>query len=398
MRMRKKKWAQPELDNCPFYSDQCDSLKGRWRSGFKAEQPLHVELGCGKGVSTAVMAHSNQNINYVAIDISRDVLAVASRNIRAAYGGKSVDNILLACKECTRINEAFSAEDNIERLIISFPNPWGQRERQHKRRLTHPRQLLQYRQFLADDGEIWFKTDDDGLFDDTVSYLSLCGFSIQYLTRDLHASGFAPNYVSEHERMFTDQGIKTKFLIARKAALAQAPDLFAGRHPAPELTTLCYIEKDEEYLMLHRTSRSDDINHDKWIGIGGHFEKAESPEDCLLRECREETGLTLTDYVFRGIVTFISNGSPTQYMHLFTASGFDGRVGECDEGALEWISKRALRRLPIWEGDKIFLKLIEKPCPFFSLKLRYVNDTLIGAQLNGRDMTKAEIDTYVQEN
>ena len=148
-------------------------------------------------------------------------------------------------------------------------------------------------------------------------------------------------------------------------------------------SSLCYIEKDEKYLMLHRIKKENDINHDKWIGIGGKFEDKESPDDCVMREVREETGLTLTDYKYRGIVTFVSNIYETEYMHLFTACGFTGNISECDEGVLEWIDKKALYDLTLWEGDKIFLDLINKDMPFFSLKLEYENDDLVCAVLDG---------------
>lgn len=148
-------------------------------------------------------------------------------------------------------------------------------------------------------------------------------------------------------------------------------------------STLCYIEKDGKYLMLHRIKKENDINRDKWIGIGGKFEDKESPEDCVLREVYEETGLTLTSYSYRGIVTFISNVCETEYMHLFTADGFTGNISDCDEGVLEWIDKKELYDLTLWEGDKIFLKLLDEDIPFFSLKLEYENDELINAVLNG---------------
>lgn len=149
-------------------------------------------------------------------------------------------------------------------------------------------------------------------------------------------------------------------------------------------TTLCYIERDGQYLMLHRTMKENDLNHDKWIGIGGKFEDKESPEDCVIRETLEETGLTLTSYQYRGIVTFVSDKWETEYMHLFTADGFEGELIECDEGELEWIAKDKLMELTLWEGDKIFLRLIDTPCPFFSLKLVYRGEELTEAVLDGK--------------
>lgn len=143
------------------------------------------------------------------------------------------------------------------------------------------------------------------------------------------------------------------------------------------LTTLCYIEKDGCYLLLHRISKKNDINRDKWIGVGGHFESGESPEDCLLREVKEETGLELHSFRLRGIVTFLSDDDPAEYMFLYTSSDFSGELAPCDEGQLEWVKKEDFRNLEHWEGDLIFLDLIEKNAPFFSLKLIYRNKKLI---------------------
>ena len=148
-------------------------------------------------------------------------------------------------------------------------------------------------------------------------------------------------------------------------------------------TSLCYIERDGQYLMLHRIKKEHDENHDKWIGIGGKFEQAESPEDCVLREVREETGLRLTQYRYCGIITFVSDRWQTEYMHLFHATGFTGTLRQCDEGQLEWIAIDRLLALPQWAGDRIFLDLMQKNVLFFSLKLRYEGETLVEAVLNG---------------
>ena len=156
-----------------------------------------------------------------------------------------------------------------------------------------------------------------------------------------------------------------------------------------KLTTLCYIEKDDSYLMLHRVSKKHDVNKDKWIGIGGHFEENESPEECLLREAKEETGLTLTNWSFRGIVTFISEGWDTEYMCLYTADGYEGEMIPCNEGVLEWVKKEDLLKLNLWEGDKIFLKLLQENAPFFSLKLAYKGDVLTEAVLDGKKLKKS---------
>ncbi len=151
--------------------------------------------------------------------------------------------------------------------------------------------------------------------------------------------------------------------------------------------TLCYIENDRgEYLMLHRVKKKNDVNQDKWIGVGGKFEEGESPEDCLLREVREETGLELKRYRLRGIVTFVSVGWETEYMYLYTADGYTGTLRECDEGDLEWVPKDQVEALPIWEGDKIFFRLLREDRPFFSLKLSYQGDKLVYAALDGEEM------------
>lgn len=149
-------------------------------------------------------------------------------------------------------------------------------------------------------------------------------------------------------------------------------------------TTLCYIRWGDECLMLYRNKKKNDENAGKWIGIGGKFEDRESPEDCVLREAKEETGLTLTDYRYRGIVTFVSDRWPTEYMHLFTADGFEGELIDCDEGELRWIPWKMLTDLPHWEGDAIMLDLLEQEIPFFSLKLCYEGEVLQSAVLNGK--------------
>ena len=149
-------------------------------------------------------------------------------------------------------------------------------------------------------------------------------------------------------------------------------------------TTLCYIQREGQYLMLHRVKKENDINHEKWIGVGGRFEDKESPEECLLREVKEETGLTLTRYAYRGLVTFVSDRWTTEYMHLFTADAWEGELIPCDEGDLEWVDMDKVCDLPIWTGDKIFLDLLRQEVPFFSLKLSYVGDALVEAVLNGK--------------
>jgi len=149
-------------------------------------------------------------------------------------------------------------------------------------------------------------------------------------------------------------------------------------------TTLCYIESGNEYLMLHRTKKENDLNHDKWIGIGGGIEEGETPEMCLLREAKEETSLILTEYRYRGVIDFISDTWEDEIMHLFTCSAFEGEIGPCDEGDLEWIGKDKLLSLTLWEGDRIFLKLLNEDAPFFRLKLAYCGEALACAELNGK--------------
>ncbi len=150
-------------------------------------------------------------------------------------------------------------------------------------------------------------------------------------------------------------------------------------------TTLCYIEKDGKYLMLHRTKKENDLNQDKWIGVGGKFEDKETPEECVIRETLEETGLTLTAFEYKGIITFVSDKWETEYMHLFVGKEFKGEIKECDEGVLEWVDKDKITSLPLWEGDKLFLDLMVKDVPFFSMKLVYEGDTLVEAKLNNEN-------------
>jgi Predicted S-adenosylmethionine-dependent methyltransferase len=217
MRMRLKKWARPELEACLFYIRQPEEYRGRWAEAFRREAPLELELGCGKGVSTALMALENPGVNLVAVDINSSVLGVAKRNAEAAFAGRrAVDNLKLMNYEIELISRVFAPEDAVRRIYISFPNPWTQRHRQEKHRLTHTRLLNIYRGFMADGGEIWFKTDNDELFEASLSYFPQAGFEIKELTRDLHAEASHPNYISEHEKLFSSQGIPIKALIAVK--------------------------------------------------------------------------------------------------------------------------------------------------------------------------------------
>lgn len=222
MRMRRKPWTEPLLDSCPYLINEPRSHRGSWRACFaRPEAPLHLEIGCGKGVSTVKMAHENPNVNYVAIDEVRHVLAVTIKNAANAYGDDEVKNLVLSAVDAMFILDSFAPEDGVSRIYISFPNPWNEKAKQHKRRLTHPRQLMQYRDFLLPGGEIYFKTDDLPLFEATKRYLNLCGFEITHLCDDLHASGFTPNYISEHEALYAGRGVPIRFLIARKSTLPE---------------------------------------------------------------------------------------------------------------------------------------------------------------------------------
>ena len=230
MHMRTKKWARPELAACPFYinHDGVEILRGSWRQRFAhPERPLHMEMGCGKGVSTAQMIADNPEINYLISDMSPDVLGTARRNILEACGGES-DNVVIVRTDICFIHRVLGPEDAAERIYIHFCNPWTEHPKHAKRRLTHPRQLMQYREFLKPGGEIWFKTDDDTLFEDSLVYFDLCGFETVYRTGDLHADGFRPNYISEHEQKFMEQGIPIKGGIFRMKA--EGPEMDVTRY------------------------------------------------------------------------------------------------------------------------------------------------------------------------
>lgn len=219
MRMRKKPWARPELESCDFFVINPKEHKGKWKMFFKKEQPIFLELGCGKGTFMAVHGSENPDINYIAIDIKDEVLGLAKRNIEKAFKekGRAVDNVKLMAQEIGLINEMLGEDDLVSRIYINFCNPWP-KEKHKKRRLTHTRQLEQYKVFLKDNGEIYFKTDDDELFEESLEYFKDAGFKLKYITYDLHNSDFDGNVETEHEKMFTEKGIKTKFLIAIKEA------------------------------------------------------------------------------------------------------------------------------------------------------------------------------------
>lgn len=218
MRIRKKKWAEPELAVCDFFVKNPEEYAGKWKTAFKKEQPLYLEIGCGKGGFAGQFALKNPDINIIALDIKLDMLGVGRRTIVRLFeeNGKTQDdisNILLVKYNVEQLDNIIKPEDSIERLFINFCNPWP-RERHKKRRLTYYKKLEMYKSFLKKDAEIRFKTDDDGLFDESLEYFEQSGYEIKYLTRDLHASGVEDNIVTEHEKMFSDEGIKIKCLIA----------------------------------------------------------------------------------------------------------------------------------------------------------------------------------------
>lgn len=213
MRMRRKPWARPELAACDFFVDEPKLNRGKWASYFKKQQPIHLELGCGKGSFIGKIAYDHPDINYIGVDIKSEVLAVGRRNIVKLFGEKPVENILLTAQNIELIEDILSPEDIIERIYINFCNPWG-REKHKKRRLTHTRQLNHYKTFLKKGSEIRFKTDDDELFEESLEYFKECGFEITYITRDLHNSDVEYNVETEHERMFSAEGIPIKYCIA----------------------------------------------------------------------------------------------------------------------------------------------------------------------------------------
>ena len=219
MRIRKKKWAEPELSVCDFFVKDPEAHAGNWRHAFKKEQPLVLEIGCGKGGFAGQYALQNPDKNIIALDIKIDMLGVGRRTIvrlfEEAGKGDAIDNLLLVNYNVEQLDKIILPEDKIERLFINFCNPWP-RLKHKKRRLTYYKKLEMYKRFLQPEAEIRFKTDDDELFEESLEYFAQSGYEILYLTRDLHASGFAENIETEHEKMFTEEGKKIKFLIARQ--------------------------------------------------------------------------------------------------------------------------------------------------------------------------------------
>ncbi len=220
MRIRKKKWAEPELRVCDFFVKNPEEHAGNWRKAFQKDQPLVLEIGCGKGGFAGQYALQNPDKNIIALDIKIDMLGVGRRTIVRLFeeAGKSaddIDNLLLVNYNVEQLDKVITADDKITRLFINFCNPWP-RPKHKKRRLTYYKKLEMYKTFLQPDAEIRFKTDDDELFEESLEYFAQSGYAITYLTRDLHQSGFAENIVTEHERMFTEEGKTIKFLIAKQ--------------------------------------------------------------------------------------------------------------------------------------------------------------------------------------
>lgn len=220
MRIRKKKWAEPELSACDFYIAEPKAYKNRWKSFFKNDNPIMLEVGCGKGSFVGKMALIHPEINYIAVDIKLDMLGVGRRNIVKMFSEKEreVNNIALVRYNVEMLDEIIGKDDNIKRIYINFCNPWP-REKHKKRRLTHPRKLKLYRELLKEGYEIHFKTDDDELFSDSLEYFKSENFTVVTLTYDLHKSDIDPDTtpMTEHEKMFSDEGVKIKYCIVKKS-------------------------------------------------------------------------------------------------------------------------------------------------------------------------------------
>ncbi|MCI8353296.1 MAG: tRNA (guanosine(46)-N7)-methyltransferase TrmB [Clostridia bacterium] len=217
MRIRKRSWTEKELEEAKFYINNPEENKGKWKSVFKVERPLHLELGCGKGQFIAKLAFKNPNINFIGVDLIDTMLGLAKRNVEEVYhsNNREIDNVILTRCNIEQILNMLDEKDKIERIYINFCNPWP-RGKHHKKRLTHPKQLELYKTFLIDGGEIRFKTDDDNLFSDSLNYFENTGFKVIWKTYDLHNENIDDNIETEHEKMFSEQGVKIKALIAKK--------------------------------------------------------------------------------------------------------------------------------------------------------------------------------------
>ena len=215
MHIRPKPWARPELEACGFFQAYPPDHRGQWQPLFKKKQPLHIELGCGKGTFIAALGSRHPEINYLAIDLIDAVLGLTKRNIESAYTNKNraIDNVQIMSWDIERIDMILAPDDGVERIYINFCNPWPRR-RYQKKRLTHSKQLEKYKKLLSENGEIYFKTDNDDLFGDSINYFEAAGFAVTTLIPDLHAANYPSNIETEHEKMYAEQGIKIKFLIA----------------------------------------------------------------------------------------------------------------------------------------------------------------------------------------
>lgn len=214
MRIRHKPWAKPELEACSFYIENPQEQIGKWNSLFDDEKkPLYLELGCGKGGFISQAASEHPENNYIAMDIKNEMLVLAKRKIEASFKAKEmeINNVKIAIQNIERLDLAWNENDRADRIYINFCNPWPKKKHK-KRRLTHTRQLLNYKKFLK--GELWFKTDDDELFNESLEYFEEAGYKIKFITRDLHNENNIENYITEHEKMFSEMGIKIKFLIS----------------------------------------------------------------------------------------------------------------------------------------------------------------------------------------
>lgn len=214
MRIRRKKWAREELDNFKYYIDKPEVFKNTWREKFKdSTKPLYIELGCGKGTFISKLASANKDINYIAVDMIEAMLGLTKRNIELEYGEDEIDNLYLIRANVELIQNVFGENDKVDRIYINFCNPWP-KAKHNKRRLTHTRQLESYKTFLKPDGELYFKTDSDELFADSLEYFKEAGFNVKKITYNLHEEPiFETNIVTEHEKMFSDEGIKIKAAI-----------------------------------------------------------------------------------------------------------------------------------------------------------------------------------------
>lgn len=215
MRIRKKKWAVPELNACDFFVQNPVDCRSRWQSLFADSHPIELEVGCGKGTFVAKKALENPDTNYIAVDIKSDMLGVARRNIVKVFeeAGRECKNIRLTAYNVDKLTDILSSEDKVSKLYINFCNPWP-RGKHNKRRLTHPTKLRLYKELMEVGSEVHFKTDNDELFEDSIDYFTSTGYEVTYITRDLHHSEVQGNIVTEHERMFSEQGILIKYLVA----------------------------------------------------------------------------------------------------------------------------------------------------------------------------------------